>query len=255
MPTPATVSAPSGQGDGPAPAGAADEARALVERRLALLGRLAEAGLNIALAVERQVMAVEAGSPEAGSPEAVQVVQGLALAYGRVSRAVRLSVALQGRVLKELQALDEVAARTRKGELAEAARAAAAQAAERKGRVERIVGRVIAEAFEDQAEVDRAAEEAWDRLEHDDIYGDLSRKPVSELIARICQDLGLSPDWPRLAQEAWAEEEIAGGAAGAPLLGLRRPDPPGAAPAAADPQPNDPWPGELRAGSPGLNSG
>ncbi|CAN7458575.1 hypothetical protein LJR225_003092 [Phenylobacterium sp. LjRoot225] len=233
----------------PAHAGGAEAARGVMAAQLAMLGRLAEAGLNLALAIEQQATAAQAAAPEAPDA-AAERLGALALAYGRVSRAVRLSVALQGRVLKELQALDDVAARTRKGELAEAARTAAAQAAERKGRVERIVGRVIAEAFDDQAEVDRAAEEAWDRLEHDDIYGDLSRKPVSELIARICQDLGLAPDWPRLAQEAWAEEEIAGGAAGAPLLRLRGLDPPGAAPAAAEPQAS-----ELRAGSPGLNSG
>jgi hypothetical protein len=218
--------------------------------QLAMLGRLAEAGLNLALAIEQQATAAQAEAPEA-SDAAAERLGALALAYGRVSRAVRLSVALQGRVLKELQALDEVAARTRKGELVEAARTAAAQAAERKGRVERIVGRVIAEAFDDQAEADRAAEEAWDRLEHDDIYGDISRKPVSELIARICQDLGLSPDWPRLAQEAWAEEEISSGAAGAPLARLRWLDPPGA----SDPQAGDPQASELRPGSPIVGSG
>src|SRR4051794_27850697 len=110
MPEPATVS-PACQGDGPAPAGAEGVARSLIERQLAVLGRLAEVGLNIALAVERQVMALETGaaeegSPRAGSPEAVQVVQGLALAYGRVSRAVRLTLALQSRLMKDLQEID-----------------------------------------------------------------------------------------------------------------------------------------------------
>ena len=42
-------------------------------------------------------------------------------------------------------------------------------------------------------------------------------RPISELIALICQDLGLAPDWPQLAEEAWAKAEIASGAAGAPL--------------------------------------
>jgi len=36
--------------------------------------------------------------------------------------------------------------------------------------------------------------------------------PVSEIIAHICRDLRLEPDWPQLAEEAWAQDEIASGA-------------------------------------------
>ncbi|CAN7645665.1 hypothetical protein LJR225_005054 [Phenylobacterium sp. LjRoot225] len=204
-------------------------ARGLIERQLGLLGRLAEAGLNIALAVERQVMAAEQASPEAGSPEAgsaVQAVQGLALAYGRVSRAVRLTVALQSRLVKDLQEIDVVAARRRAGEAADAGRARQQLQAARKARVERIVERMIRDEARDEAEVDRLADAAYERLDHDDIYGDLSAKPVSEIIAMVCRDLGLAPDWGRLAQEAWAQEEIDGGAAGSPLMALRWLDPP-----------------------------
>ncbi|CAN7277733.1 hypothetical protein LJR225_001391 [Phenylobacterium sp. LjRoot225] len=215
-------------------------ARGLIERQLGLLGRLAEAGLNIALAVERQVMAVEAGSPEAGSPEAVKVVQGLALAYGRVSRAVRLTVALQSRLVKDLQEIDVVAARRRAGEQADAGRARQQREAARKARVERIVERLIRAEVGDEAEVDRLADEAYERLDHDDIYGDLLAKPVSEIVAMVCRDLGLAPDWGRLAEEAWAQEEIDGGAAGSPLMALRWLDPPQPQTNPADPPPMAP---------------
>jgi hypothetical protein len=227
------------QADGPSPP--KDEggagARALIERQLGLLGRLAEAGLNIALAVERQVMAVEAGLSEAGSPEAVQAVQGLALAYGRVSRAVRLTIALQSRLVKNLQEIDEIAARMRKGAEANAGREREQRAAARKERVERIVERMIRAEVADEAEVDRLAEEAYERLDHDDIYGDLQAKPVSEIIALVCRDLGLAPDWSRLAEEAWAREEIDGGAVGSPLRTMRWLDPagPGILPACPSP--------------------
>jgi hypothetical protein len=41
---------------------------------------------------------------------------------------------------------------------------------------------------------------------------------VGELVAMICRDFGLEPDWDALEQEAWAQAEIAGGAAGSPFL-------------------------------------
>src|SRR4051794_986315 len=139
MSEPATVSALAGQGDEPAPAGAGDDGRGLTQRQLAVLGRLAEAGLNVALAVERQALAAEAASPEA-----VQApLPDLALAYGRVSRAVRLTIALQARLLTELQARDEVAARIERGTLANAERDAKLAAAARRARVRRIVERVV----------------------------------------------------------------------------------------------------------------
>lgn len=237
---------PSDQADDQAPApGAAP--RALIERQLWVLGRLAEAGLNVALAIEQQataaapphaVEAPEAAEPPA-TPEPGRVVQGdVALAYARASRAVRLTVALQAKLIKDLQALDEAAARLRRGEQAEAERARQSLETARKERVERIVERVIRAELSDEDEVDRLAEAAWERLDHDEIYGDLLAQPVGEIIARVCSDLGLSPDWSRLAEEAWAREEIDSGAAGSPFLALGWPDPPEKRPdraAAADP--------------------
>jgi hypothetical protein len=83
----------------------------------------------------------------------------------------------------------------------------------------RIVERVATSQHEDTDKVERLVQEAAERLDQDDIYKMLDR-PVSEVVALICKDLGLDPDWPRLAQEAWAREEMASGAAGWPLAGL-----------------------------------
>jgi hypothetical protein len=108
---------------------------------------------------------------------------------------------------------------------------------------------VIDAEVADPAVADRLAEEAAERLEHDDIYGDLTTRPVGEIVALICRDLRLSPDWSRWAQEAWAQEEIRSGApqspftsspfAGFPFAPLEWPNPPDVA-AAADPGPAAP---------------
>jgi hypothetical protein len=180
------------------------DARALIAGQLVTLGRLAEAGLNLALAVERQALAAEAESQD----HAPTALAEAALAYGRVSRAVRLTLALQGRTLKDLQALDEVAARMARGARSQAEQAAREQAVARKAKVGRIVERLIRDEAADNAEGDRLTDEAYERLEQDDIYGDLTARPVREIIALICRDLGLSPDWSRLAQEAWSQDEI-----------------------------------------------
>jgi HD-GYP domain-containing protein (c-di-GMP phosphodiesterase class II) len=245
MPAPLPVSSLPNPGDAPSADGLA---RGLVERQLGLLGRLAEAGLNIALTIERQVAAVETDLPEAGSSASVQQVQGLALAYGRVSRAVRLTIALQSRLVKDLQEIEATAARRRAGEAAEAGRERLGRESARKERVERIVERMIRAEVADEAEVDRLADEAYERLDDDDIYGDLSARPVSEIIELVSRDLGLAPDWDRLAQEAWAQAEIDGGAAGSPLVTLRWQDPP--APALAAPARRKPPPKTPRAASP-----
>jgi hypothetical protein len=87
-------------------------------------------------------------------------------------------------------------------------------------RIHRIVRRVAWAQGKAIEEVERLARDAVDRLDQDELYGDLLSRPVSEIIAHICRDLRLEPDWPQLAEEAWAQDEIASGAAGAPLAAL-----------------------------------
>jgi hypothetical protein len=69
----------------------------------------------------------------------------------------------------------------------------------------------------DAATVERLEGEAVERLERDDIYKDILSRPLSEIVADLCRDLGLSPDWSRLAEQDWAKEEIEDGKVGWPL--------------------------------------
>jgi hypothetical protein len=194
------------------PAGASDWARALLERQLWILGQLAEGGLEIARAIERQ--ATGEGSGEA-APHAVDAH--IPMAYARVARAVRMTILLQSKLIGELQTLESKAAY-------DAARAKSRQAFERPGlvhaqkaRLERIVRRIAWADGQDADEVDRLGQDAAELLDCDDHYGDILTRPVSELIALICQDLGLEPDWPALAKQAWAKAELEAGRAGGPL--------------------------------------
>ena len=198
----------------PCPAEAADWARPFALRQLELLGELAELGLYVARAVERQA----SGRAEpAGGP----VFQGdPALAYARVSRAVRLTLMLQARLIEDLKAQDAGAATARTEAPREPDRVSPEY--QRKVRLERIVERLAeAEHPDGDDEVSDLVTEAGERLDDEDLYGDLMDRPLSELVARLCQDLGLEPDWAELAGELWAVREIDSGHVGWPLAGRR----------------------------------
>ena len=178
------------------------DATRLIQDDLRMLGRLAQAGLNMAIALEHQAT----GTLPEGAPPVVQGDVGLA--YDRVSRSVRMSLLLRSKLLEDLQALEEKA---QEGVLP--------PDTARKARIERVVQRV-ARVKHGRPVVEQLIRETSERLDDDDVYGDVMTQPISQIVARLCQDLGLEPDWPRLAQEVWAREEIASGAVGWPLQGL-----------------------------------
>jgi hypothetical protein len=205
-------------------------ARALAARQLEVLERLAEMGMAVARAVERQAQALAAMPPAPAEPgggaepsDACEPcgaeappetslgggrgVQGLAMAYARVARAVRMTLALQSRVLRDLEAVERQASCSAPFEAGQRASARA----ERKRRIARILTRVIDAAAPDDAPeaIDALSAEASERLADDDVCGDALTRPMGEIIARICADLGLEPDWTAFAQEAWAEGEQA----------------------------------------------
>lgn len=235
--------------------------RAEAERNVAVLAQLREAALDYALAIKRQV--TEEGAPV--------VVEGdVALAFSRAARAVRLSVALQDRLIKEAlrpndgnggAAAESVQTHVKvsfvdgpTGELRDRAAdarptvmpSAAEQAAHRAGKAQAlgVVRQVAAAALlpgelspRDEKDVlDRAERDAAERFEseseHD--FTRLMRRPLSEVVAHICRDIGLRPDWSVLAREAWALQEIESGTVGAPLAPFAPPpDRPPASPARA----------------------
>jgi hypothetical protein len=183
------------------------------ERRLKMLDRLAEAGLEIALAIERRVKEAEPAQPLAE-------LNAAAMAYARAARAVRLAVLLQEQLTQGAVNTPESLPVSSPESPQEAARRAEANG--RKEQVERalrIVKRVAKDHCRKEAfAVGAYVGEARDRLDNDDIYGLVATRPLGELVAMICDDLGLQPNWAHLAAEAWAQAEIASRAQGSPFL-------------------------------------
>jgi hypothetical protein len=171
-----------------------DDAGAWSERRLAILSELAEAGLEIALALKTRIVETAAAEPDADSAGACA---DLARAFDRASRAVRMSIALRERVAKDAIA-DGQAAR----DPAHDART------QRAGRVRRIVKRIAGARGHDSFSREAFDRQACERLYDIDITGDLENRPIGALVAQICADLGLAPRWTEMAREAWAQEEI-----------------------------------------------
>jgi hypothetical protein len=166
-------------------AGSADWARPLLDRQLQVLGRLAEAGLEIAVALEAQAKGGD------------QVVQGdVGMAYNRVARAVRQTIMLQSKLIEDLQDRE-----TGKAGRKAAARASAARV---------LRGVIDDERPNDEERAERLAAEAAERLREED-FSDLLARPFADAVTEICKDLGLSPNWLALAEDcAAAEAALAG---------------------------------------------
>jgi hypothetical protein len=146
----------------------------MAERHGRVLAELAELGLELARDLKARALAAPARED----------AEGLALAFHRVSRSVRLTLALEGRLARERQ-------EGAKGRRVEAARAVEA----RKTQVQAAVTRqVYAEREGDEAE--RLLDELDDRLHEEALYETFTEGSVEACIARIRADLGLPPTGP-----------------------------------------------------------
>jgi hypothetical protein len=178
-----------GRPEAGAPEPATASARAVIDGQMAVLTRLTEIGMEIAEACGRDARAAAAANTDA---------QPIGLVFARVARAVRMTIALQSRLMKDLAALDRAddlacRARTTKrrmrlSRLVDEAARAAVDARREAG------GRYWADEDAVEDEIEQLASEAYERLtdaEDDDLTG-LS---FTQAAARVAADLGLGPDW------------------------------------------------------------
>ncbi len=168
-------------------------ARALYELKIALLGELAEGGMELARAVKDQALGSEVGVEPA-------VLEGLIRAYGRAARTVRLTLMLQDRLIKTVLDFD-------KPDAPDPVR----------NRPEPIeVIRIIVDPQEEREKRERLAREGAERLDRETFEEAALDRSVDNFVATIRQDRGLGPDGP-LAGEPRAQEEAVGDAARSPF--------------------------------------
>jgi hypothetical protein len=185
----------------PAPA----DARARIEAQLVMLDRLAQIGMEIAEACGREAKAPPTDGAARPHP---------GLVFARVARAVRMTIALQSRLMKDLAALD------RADDIAERARTTRRRtrlahmiedAARAKLDAQRQAGsRFWADEDAIEDEIETLTSDAYERLT-DAEDGDLWGRPFNDVVAGVCKDLGLSPEWTaRIAASVIAPPDRSG---------------------------------------------
>jgi hypothetical protein len=176
---------------------------------------LVEIGLGLTQRLQREVAEAEPGTVELGS---------VALAFSRLAKAVRQTIALQAR-------LEAPPAETAAGERSfwdrpltppvttPSASAAAARAPSPRNTVAAAVGLAIDEAAgDDDAEFERlddALDDELDALDEDAF----DRRPIGAIVVEICEALGVAPDLSLWEDEDWAIEEARTGPPGSPYAG------------------------------------
>jgi len=188
----------------------------MTERHAAILAELAEIGMTIARGLQAQVLAAE-------TPEAT--AQAVA-AYPRVARAVRQSLALEARLKRDARrAAVEVEAHAR--------RELDLRIRRRKALVRAEMRRAIGDATPDDDDElfhDRI-EDLRERLDTDLLDADFADRPLEEVIADLCIQLGLAPPddpMPPPPGEVSAQPTAGGGSdaeAAAPPTAAEQPRP------------------------------
>jgi hypothetical protein len=184
------------------------------ERRLQLLQELTDIGMTLARALERQALAAadptDPAAPaatEASASRATPSAPDPADAFARISRAIRLTLALEARTDEALRALRAGVAAECEVRRDQARRRAMTEAVERnqarRDTVERLVIEAAEREIEDDAALGGLLEALEERLDDDAVYFHLDRLPLRETVEQLCADLQLTPDWSQWGGEGW----------------------------------------------------
>jgi hypothetical protein len=174
-----------------------------------MLRELADIGMEMARALQSEVRARAEAEEEAG--EAPKSVAELGLAFSRVSRAVRQTLALEARLE------DDRLARERAAEAAEDAQSQSnSEMSERAAKVKAKLMQLL--------HPDRERDHRWDDDWFEDLNDDpddergegfVSDRPAADVVAGVCGDLGIEPDLRLWAEDDGAAASAARGAGGA----------------------------------------
>jgi hypothetical protein len=162
------------------------------------------AGIGLGIARSLQVIAEAQAAQVVAEPTQIPAGIDPGLGFSRVSRAVRLTLALK------VQLMEGAPERDRKEREAVQERKIAAA---RKHRKKIEVARAVEMAIADDAErgeggnPEELRADLRERLDEVDIDDDLGKLKISEIVERICRDLRIEPDWRLWREEAWFVEE------------------------------------------------
>jgi urease gamma subunit len=204
-----------------------DDGVELGRARLRGLGRAVEVGEGLLDLVERLAartarMLEAAGEDDAAALKAVAAAKDLATAYGKISRSIRQNSLLEEKL--------GVALRDRAAGLEDARRARALKAAEAEARkvhgprldreeaVAEVMEELISEQIDIGEEADALLSDYAELLDYDETYEGYGDRPVSETVTRLCQALGLEPDWEPWARSDWARTEAREATPGSPFV-------------------------------------
>jgi hypothetical protein len=179
---------------------APDPSVLLAESRLRMLRRLAEIGMELAeRTLNTQTAAAKGRDP--------------ADFYAPLSRAIRLTLALEAKTDEALRDLRAGVVRVREEEHTRTAErreaASAKEVEERAVRVRDLVAEAAEFEIPDVYEFAHVYHALRERLDEDAAYDDCGRRPLRETVERLCKDLMLSPDWSRWDGEGWIKDEAA----------------------------------------------
>jgi hypothetical protein len=181
-------------------------AETLRAQQLAMLQELAEIGMQMARAVRDEALAPAEPADEDAPRPASRFGNGdLGLVYSRIARAVRQTLALQMRVAEDIEKVRVQGEQRRVAAIRQAME-------ERQTEIRDYVAEAIeAEAVElkkPEREIERLLDDLDERLEAGDYDDALDDAPIGELVARICADLGVIPDWDLWDDHDWAAEHL-----------------------------------------------
>ena len=177
--------------------------RALLDEQLAMLTRLAEMGMAVAGAIQARVT----------DPSATDAaVQHAAMDFARVSRAVRMTLALQSKLVRDFKTpVASCSAKAAFEDIEPGSLAAlwlqpvSALEPEEEIRLRDAVRQAAEESGLEPEAVERLTAEAAERLERDDIH-DLMARPFDQIVAFVREELGLkSAPHPRPPSDAAAD--------------------------------------------------
>ena len=183
------------------------------ERHRRMLQRLLEIAMTLAEGVEQEAVAQQAGDqPSPGVDPTLKL--------SRVSRCIRLTMALEMKTCEALRARQAgfaVECEERRKARADQVRLAEdARLLRREQTVHEVMDEIIRAEHPDREDREAVEEECYALLNDDEDYEDMLYRPIGETIARLCKDLDLTPDWSQWADEDWAIEEAETQAEGSP---------------------------------------